>query len=211
MPIIASRVNELLNLYLQGMSIDDMAERMRVKSADVKDFLPKGDEGLAYEKVIESRQQVNVIESGFEHTKASIRSLVNSNNRLVESLNTYNSLIRDFEAELKLQKETRGRIANRVNEVKEMRAQLIEIRDDQERALIKIREDHQVHVDAKNEIVAYNKIELDKAAKRMALIKKAEQVTKEAIILASVQAAKDIVAGNVDSILAKREKANGSD
>ena len=206
MAIISSKVKELHELYLTGMALQDISKKMHIKYEDVLAFIPKGEEGLAYERVIEARGSLDTAEMARKDVIGTINSLLKSGKRLDISLNMFDTSITEYEAELKLMRRARKKIVAHASNIEGRRNDLIELKPKYEQDAINARDEFEKSVMDKNDVVTLFNEKRMKAQERILLIKKAEQVTKETIILEAIEKAKGMVEANVDRILERREK-----
>ena len=197
MSLIAVKVKELNERYLDGESIQDIAKAMAISLDEVKKFLPTGRLALAYEAVIVARRNRDAMAEKVKGTRVHNLALIRDDERCQAAMEDVDVSIKETRDALKTLQAYKKVLGGRIKDIEEVHAEIEKIleADEQnavnaEQALLEALAEKEKEMEARRE-------EQKKEAERLARIRRAEVMAEEAITMAAVKAAKEMVAESV--------------
>jgi len=197
---------EVLELYLDGMSVPDIAQKLRVSERDVNMFIPKGDLNVAYQKVIDARHKAKAAKSSLEACGEADEALTLNMSQCAFAEGMLKDSIKASTAELKRLKASLKNVQDRTHAVDtalEMSTikKLTTAYAKSEKALDKSENDLEICKIARTEA------DRKRQAKEQ-MILRAERLAEEAIITAAITGAKEQVAKSITDRLEREENRN---
>ena len=208
MPLRQDQTKEVLRLYRDGKSTDEIASGMHVAVSDVEPFIPTGELLIAYQRVREAKLRFESVDSEYKTSLENDDAYLNNETECEDAIAELSEAIKLSMAETKSLKATRKKVTDRLNAVQAMlnvsetESLLLQVSD---------RDDELAEFD--EELESAKKVDVlkrQKAADAVSRRQRSERMAENALIAAAVEAASGVVAKSINARLEREEKENAA-
>ena len=208
MPLRQDQTKEVLRLFQDGQSVDDIASGMHVAVADVQPFIPQGELLIAYQRVREAKLRLSEVTVQYDESNARDKAYLDDEDACAGAADELSVAIKESMAQTKALKATRKKIMDRLDAV------ITQIDASSTPALfIDCKERTDELAEFEDELELAKKADVlkrQKAADAVARKQRAARMSENALISAAVEAAKGVVSSAINKRL-EREEASDRD
>ena len=208
MPLRQDQTKEVLRLFQDGQSVDEIASGMHVAVADVEPFIPTGELLIAYQRVREAKRDNDTALEVMNAKTIEHNDNFNASGQLYKAGVEVGMAIKDSLAETKKLKAVMKTVNTAHRKINDWLADY-----DGEAHATTYNVSSMALEDAEVELELAKKADVlkrQKAADAVSRKQRAERMAENALIAAAVEAAKSIVSDSIDKRLIKEEKENAA-